>query len=270
MARIALARKSWLQERSEGGLQPLGDFLRFRTAAEKGLQADSVTRFEQQVEQFPAGLLRSEARGLIADAWLNHLRQPAFAEAAYRKWLLEPGLTKADRTVATTGLAHALADQHRMSEALDAMKTGGLGATPAYRQLQAGTLRRWGHVPSVVAVTLLVLIALLAFPWRTPRKALGRGWWSAFGLIVLVAVFPPVLGSFFNPAEAWMLSRCARFIGAMVLLSRLAGESLFLRRAPRPLVVTVAIVAVLACAGAGFLAVEPSDLFEELMLWRGL
>ncbi len=75
-ARTAKARMGWLADRSEGDFVPLARLMRVWSDRGFGEHADAVGAFAKEVESFPPGTVRSEARLFAADAWLHRLHEP--------------------------------------------------------------------------------------------------------------------------------------------------------------------------------------------------
>lgn len=108
LARSARGRIMWIEERSEGNFVPLGTLARVR--GDPGALADpaALAKLAVAVESFPPGLVRSELRLRVAEAWLRRDGGQAPAFAMLRALLADPRSGDSDRVLAERDLVTAL------------------------------------------------------------------------------------------------------------------------------------------------------------------
>jgi hypothetical protein len=192
----ARRRVEYLSLRSEGEFGPLGALMR----AQRDPSPAAITDLERRLSSFPEGLVRLEARALVAASWLR-LERPARSEAAYRALLAEEALSGEERARARTGLARALERGGDPAAAMEVLAEGGQAQGPL-----AAAIAREGRtrIGRPIALVLIVLfLALVA--WRTrgalfeglrPRHALFAMWLLAVPALVAATYDPEAMDTF--------------------------------------------------------------------------
>jgi hypothetical protein len=138
--------------------------------------APAVDAFAREVESFPSGPVRGEARLLVAEAWLHHLHR---ADDGKRELVLvrdDPSSSPRSVTSAERDLADDLLAEGRLDAADDELRTRGAQLEPAFatkveEQLQRRARRRalgWG------SAAFAVLSAAALILWAR-RRIRGRG-----------------------------------------------------------------------------------------------
>lgn len=178
LANRARRRIDYLDARGEGAFDPLGRVMEVR----RDPSEEAIGRLERELEDFPAGRVRQEARALMASSWLT-LGFPERAVDAYRGLLAEPGLPEPDAGRARAGLARALQAAGRPGEALTVLEAEGEQDGVLYQSI---TRDARATVGSWIALGVIAFF-LLWLAWRT-------------GLRPLVGVRPRHLALF-----AWVL-----------------------------------------------------------------
>jgi len=102
-ARSARARVAWIEQRAEGGFLPLVTLAHVRRDAAKLGDPSLLSRLGAETETFPGGLVRSELRLRIGEAWLG-LGNRAQGLAELRALVSDPTSGAADRKVAQRDL----------------------------------------------------------------------------------------------------------------------------------------------------------------------
>lgn len=87
----ALQRIAWLEARSEGGgFAPLARLEEVRRDPVLSRDPVAVERLASDAETFPAGRVRTEARMVVADAWMGSLQRPGDALVELRRVARDP------------------------------------------------------------------------------------------------------------------------------------------------------------------------------------
>lgn len=84
------ARARWLRDRSEGDFAPLGRLERVRRDPSAQRDAGTVDALARDLESFPPGEVRVEARMFVAESYLTMLSRPADGERELDALLDEP------------------------------------------------------------------------------------------------------------------------------------------------------------------------------------
>jgi hypothetical protein len=106
-ARTARARITWIEQRAEGGFVPLVTLAQLRRDPAPLADPLALSRLAAQTESFPAGLVRSELRLRIGEAWLKLPGHGREGVAALRALVSDPSSGAADRRVAERDLVEA-------------------------------------------------------------------------------------------------------------------------------------------------------------------
>lgn len=271
LTRIVKARIDWIEERSTGDFVPLARLMRLQALPPSQVTAEQLSDFERTIPALPAGTLRRESWMLTGKTWLDELHDPAAAERTYRAWLQDPHPDESARQIATTGLARSRLMQGHTLEALAILREAGYTRIEAYLQMQAILARRIGDPIAIACVALFSLLTLSLLFFR-PLPAVLRGALRPGDMLLTlyVLVIPCLLATRYDPSVRAMFTRLALALAVVVSGALVAGSALRERPVPAALRVAVAVAAVLACAGAGFLTFDQSELLEGMLRWRGL
>ena len=163
-----------LQRHSEGGFVPLARTERLRR--DKALSDDpaAVAAFAEELESFPPGFVRVEARLLVAEAYLGRLGQPDLGIAELRKVLEEPKIEPLTAREAARRLVEALSqkgDYSLASKEARALK-GRLDPVIIAAAVRAGR-RPWYRAAAIADLALVVGLAATSLFLARRRGALG-------------------------------------------------------------------------------------------------
>jgi hypothetical protein len=158
LARNARNRILWIEERSEGGFAPLTALAGVRHDPSVLDDPDASARLAAEVESFPPGLVRSEMRLRIAEAWLRQPAQRADALSELRRVISDPHAGATDAVLAERDLVGALLAAGDLDGARDEVTAYPLDSTTTANVARL-VHRRILH--RTVTVGLLVLVALL-------------------------------------------------------------------------------------------------------------
>jgi len=153
-------RIDWLHARSEDHFGPLAALERVRRDPRRAADAASVEALSRQADSFPPGLVRVEARMLVAEAWLGRMHRPDRAVGELRAVTEDPRADTLTTRLAERELVDVLVTEGRIDEAAAEARahTNRLDAR-FVREVTRLLLRRKVRV---VAVATLAIFALLA------------------------------------------------------------------------------------------------------------
>ena len=156
-ARAARARIAYLDARAEGGFGPLAKLEAARREPARLGEAEALEAFAREVEAFPPGRVRVEARVLLADALEHRRGDPGRAAKILDEVLADPA---ADQVTRALSLQRVVAI-HRARGDLGAARAEVLRFPDVAPELRAEVLRLWRRVTlRWVAVGVLGLLAL--------------------------------------------------------------------------------------------------------------
>jgi hypothetical protein len=168
LARNARNRIVWIEERSQAGFEPLAALARLRHDPSLLDDPAASTQLATEVESFPPGLVRSEIRLRLAQAWLRQPMRRAEAIGELRRIVSDRSAGAADAVLAESDLVDALLAAEQLDAAQaevlahpgDAIATSKVG-----RRLHRRFLRR------TVEAGLSVLAAFTAVALARRRRA---------------------------------------------------------------------------------------------------
>ncbi len=271
LERIAQSRIDWIRERSTNGFEPLERLLALQALPETAVSAAQVRAFEQQIDGIPNGSLRTESRALAGRCWLDVLKDPVEAERSYRRWLQDPLPAASWREIATTGLVRARVMQGYTLDGLRILREAGFQKQEIYRLFEARLLRKIFDpiaMASLLVFGLLTCFLLLSRPVGAVLAGAFRP--SDLLLTLYVLAVPCCLAARYDSSLGGKFTRLGLGLAAVVLGALIAGSAQRERAAPVALRRIVALSALLACLGAGFLVFDQSELLEGMLRWRGL
>lgn len=271
LAARATDRLRWLSERSEGEFAPLMSLLRFRNQADHR-SPERLAAFAKELETFPPGRVRREARALVANAWLSQPERTQNAMDMFEAWAAEPDLEPAEVGLAAGGSARARAILGDVSGGLQRLKEAGMVGQPELRRMRWEVAERVA-LPTAwtllglyfVAATIAVLRARHA--WKSLLSGLNPGWLLVAAWVV---VLPPTMASAHDYTLLPLVPDFALVAAALAIVARLAGAGLATSAAPAWQRRGLAGLAFVAVISAGVLAAGESDLVDHLQLWWGI
>jgi hypothetical protein len=113
----ATERIDWLRARSEDHFGPLAALEQVRRDPRTAADPASVEALARQADSFPPGLVRVEARMLVAEAWLGRLHRPDLAVAELRAVSEDPRADALTARLAERELVDVLVSTGRIDEA---------------------------------------------------------------------------------------------------------------------------------------------------------
>ncbi len=256
LARRAEVRVAWLEARSEGGYAPLASLMRMQAFRPGLLDRARLEAFERELATFPPGRVRREARAVVAQAWLERLRDPARAADAYEAWLREPGLAPDERHLATAGLAQARASAGDVRAGIATLERGGYGGRTEALELRRLARRQVGDLVALATVCVFALLAVVLGGRGVSRAPVIRRALAPARVVTAVAllVVPGALAYAYDPVTLDTFALLAAGGLAVVLLASISAAALQERGAPRARIATLAVAAVLAALAVGYLA----------------
>jgi hypothetical protein len=187
-AKVARARVADLEAHSEGGFEPLVRVERLRRTPES--DRASIEALERDLERFPDGRVRSEARLLVADAVRRRLGEPFRAASVLERTLDDRAADRLTRILALRELTALRRELGDLAAAYDVAEQY-RDLAPGLRDELARLLRR-KRIEAASFVVLAVLVAVgaasfvrLARRQRDVQRAaqkVFRPWLVAFAL----------------------------------------------------------------------------------------
>jgi hypothetical protein len=183
-------RIDWLRARSENDFGPLRRLESVRHDPVLSSDPATLDALAHEADGFPPGMVRVEARLLVADAWLGRLHRTADAIALLRLVTAETKIDALTLRLAERELVDALVAEGRLDEAIAEVT-----ARPARFDLKfAVQVKRLRTRRTVLRVAsgVMVLFAgfsLAALVQARRRKKLGDAWSAVRALLPTAALF---------------------------------------------------------------------------------
>ena len=246
----ARARAGWLHRHAEGGFAPLARLERVRRDSRAQYDDRAMDALAHDLEAFPPGAVRCEARMLVAEAYASRLGRPG--DATRELWGLldeKPACEGPLRAQAATKLTDVAIDQGDLAAARDAAASA-RNEAPELAPRVARLLRR--RFLRGVALGLVALSAALG-AWgvvKTVRAgkgaALARFSVRALAICVYLATFGGLLATAFERGHALpfvMLSAATLAIAVLARAASLSGSTSRAARAGRAVLGAVTVLA---------------------------
>ncbi len=191
----ATERLDWLRARSEGGYVPLAHLERVRRSPALASDPVAIDALAREAQGFPPGIVRVEARMLVAEAWLGRLGRPRDAIVVLRDVAGDPRADPLTAGLAERELIGALASDGAVEEAAaEARSHASLLDTRFVRGVERLLLRRWVRRAAIGVMATYAGLAAIALQRARRRHALGETARALRGLAPLAVPFAAFLG----------------------------------------------------------------------------
>ena len=174
-AGIARKRVAWLGERSEGRFTPLAHLQRVKRDPALANDPAAIEALASDAETFPRGMVRGEARMLVAETWLRQMNRSKDAVDELRKVLDDPNADRRTAVFAERDLVDVWLAGGKLDDAASEVQRHPFDpqlATEIQRLVHNRTLQRCG----IVAIVMLVGLALVVVAGvHCRRRALTAG-----------------------------------------------------------------------------------------------
>jgi hypothetical protein len=219
-AQRAADRIAWLKARSEGDFGPLARLERVRRSPALASDPAALEALARDAASFPPGQVRTEARMLVAEAWLGRLQGPPYRPHTEEAMALlravsddtsdAAGADPSTARLAERELVDALVGQGRLDEAAAEARAHADRLDPRFvKQTQALVRRRTLRTAAIVelgAFALLAGVALLRAKARgvasDAGRAVRRGAPVAVAFVAYLGAMGGVLASFYERGNA--------------------------------------------------------------------
>ncbi len=257
-------RVDWLRARSEGNFAPLARLERVRHDPALSSDPSVVEALAREADTFPPGMVRVEARMLVAEAWLGRLHRPEAAIPLLRQVTSDPKADPLTARLAERELVDTLIDLDRLDEAQGEASARASLLEPTFvKQVRRLRVRRRVRFGAEGALLLFALLASMAFARAGRDGSLGRAGRALRSLapvaglfVALVAVAGGTLASRYESGNAAPFYALGAAVLPLVLLARAWGAVGSARRAARAARAAVCAAAVVAMA---FVLLETLD-----------
>ena len=167
-------RIDWLHARSEGSFAPLARLEKVRRDPAASSDAATVDALARDLESFPPGTVRVEARMLVAEAWLGRMHRPGEAIGQLRVVADDPKADALTQRLAERELIDALVATERLDEAAAEAKSHANRLDPRFAK-QVGRLivRRRVRAGSRGVLAVFGLLAVAGLVRAGMRRELG-------------------------------------------------------------------------------------------------
>jgi tetratricopeptide (TPR) repeat protein len=158
-------RIDWLHARSEGDFAPLTRLEKVRRDPAASSDPAAVDALAHDLESFPPGPVRVEARMLVAEAWIGRMHRPDDAIGELRQVAEDPKADPLTQRLAERELVDALVAAGRIDEAAAEANTHKNRLDSRFvKQVERLLVRRtvrWGSLAVLAAFVLLAVVGLV-------------------------------------------------------------------------------------------------------------
>lgn len=259
VATPARARAEDLEAHREGGFAPLARLDEVRRDVARGRDPDAVEALARDMEAFPPGRVRAEARIFVAEAWWRRLGQPARAIEPFERAVADTSGDRVTRALALSELCALRRERGEVREALRAAEADP-ELSPALRAELARLVRRgWLRWVSTAWLAALGLVgagsaAALALRARDVRDVPGK---IVRPLSLAFALYVGGAGALLVRAHGEADARPFVWLGLSLLALDVAARAFRLLAGRRAVVRAAwAVACVAGVLAAAFLSVE--------------
>jgi hypothetical protein len=167
-------RVDWLRARSEGDFGPLARVERVRRDPSAAADPAAIEALARDLESFPPGRVRVEARMLVAEAWLGRMHRPDAAVVQLRQVADDPKADPLTGRLAERELVDALVATGRLDDAAAEARAHKTRLDPRFvRQVQRLVVRRSVRWVARGVLAAFALLAIVGLARAARRGALG-------------------------------------------------------------------------------------------------
>jgi hypothetical protein len=261
----AEARVAIFRARSEGNFEPLAKLERIRRDPTLASDEAAIDELARSANAFPPGLVRVEARVLVAEAYAHRLGRPEDAAATLRLVIADPRAERIIAQKAARDLATISLSRGDLAGARAAVALAGDRADPKLeREIARAARRRSMHLASIgllVGIVVLALVASVRAVRAGRREALLGATRRMSRLAIAYAAYVAIAGGLLASGYEEGTSRPFLLFGAtlapLLLLARAWGAAAAQSRAAR---VFRAVLCATGAVAAGFLVLEHVDV----------
>ncbi|HTQ42688.1 MAG TPA: hypothetical protein VMI75_07995 [Polyangiaceae bacterium] len=266
-------RIEWIRSRSEGDFAPLRRLEQVRRDPDLAADPGAIDALARDAEGFPPGLVRMEARMLVAEAWLGRMHRRA---DAIRELVLvrdDPKTDPLTSRLAERALIDAYVSDGRIDEAIAEASQRSARLDPKFvRQVKRLALRRMVNRFAAVVLVAFGVFAIVGLVRAGRKRTLGQAWSAlrelapaALGFVAFVAIAGGLLASQYESGNATPFFLLGAAVLPLVLVARAWGAVGSQTRAARMGRALLCAVTVMATA---FVLLE--KVYPEYLVGFGL
>jgi tetratricopeptide (TPR) repeat protein len=167
-ARVARARADDLEAHAEGGFRPLAQLEAVRRDPRSLGDRESLFAFAREVEAFPPGRVRAEARMLVAEKW-QKLGDPLAAIAALERTAGDASADKLTRALALSQLWTLRRQRGEIREALAAVERDPDVSPALTLEVRRVARRERMRVAAIAVLSVLAAIGAASIAWLAKK-----------------------------------------------------------------------------------------------------
>lgn len=221
-------RIAWISARSEGDFAPLARLERVRRDPAVSSDPAAIDALARDLEAFPPGLVRVEARMVVADAWLGRTHRIDDAISQLRQVVADPKTDALTGRLAERELIDALVGAGRLDEATAEARAHSTKLDTRFvAQIQRLTTRRAVRRGARVVLAVFGVLTLLALGRAAARGKLGDAGRAlrelapvAVPFIAFVAIAGGLLATKYESGNAQPFFLLGALVLPLVLLAR--------------------------------------------------
>ncbi|HEX8792136.1 MAG TPA: hypothetical protein VF765_14380 [Polyangiaceae bacterium] len=224
-------RIDWIRSRSEGDYGPLRRLEQVRHDPDAASDPAAIDALAHDAESFPPGMVRVEARMLVAEAWLGRMHRPQ--DAIHELTLVrdDPKTDPLTSRLAERELVDAYVGEGRIDDAIAEATKYPARLDPKFvRQVKRLVARRAATEFASIVLAAFGVFSVIALVRAGRQRALGQAWNAlrelapaALGFVAFVAIAGGVLASQYESGNATPFLLLGAAVLPLVLLARAWG-----------------------------------------------
>ena len=247
-------RIEWIRSRSEGDFAPLRRLEQVRRDPDLAADPGAIDALARDAEGFPPGLVRMEARMLVAEAWLGRMHRPTDAIRELELVRDDPKTDALTSRLAERELVDAYVAEGRIDEAVAEATKRPARLDPKFvRQVKQLVRRRAVNRFATIVLAAFGVLSIVGLARAGRKRTLGQAWSAlrelappALGFVAFVAIAGGLLASQYESGNATPFFLLGAAVLPLVLVARAwgaVGSQTRLARMGRALLCAVTVVA---------------------------
>jgi hypothetical protein len=224
-------RIEWIRARSEGDFAPLRRLQQVRSDPDVASDPSAIDALARDAEAFPPGMVRVEARMLVAEAWLGRMHRAGDAIGELELVRDDPKTDPLTSRLAERELVDAYVGEGRIDDAVAEASKHSSRLDPKFvRQVKRLVLRRAVQWFASVVLAAFGVFSIVALVRAGRKRALAQAWSAlrelapaAIGFVAFVAIAGGVLASQYESGNATPFLLLGAAVLPLVLLARAWG-----------------------------------------------
>ena len=223
----ALTRADLLRRHAEGNFAPYARLERVRRNPALANSPEAIDALARDAESFPPGLVRVEARSVVAEAYLGRMHRREDGISILRLVVKDPAADPLTVRQASRALVDALVASGDLTGAADAARTGDPRLGDEVKTLARRKNMHWGAIAALTVFALLAGVVIARGRSRLPAVGEAVRSWTKIALpfVAWMAILGGMLASQYERGHALPFFILGAAVFVLTLLARAWGAA---------------------------------------------